>query len=360
MKLFEAVKSGIIVAMAVGSMANLTSCDNSMFDYEGDCNVYYSLDFVYDMNLKWADAFASEVKSVNVYAFDSNGMFVKEFSDAGDLLAVPGYNMPLDLTPGKYTLVGWCGLVNKYADAESFSVAAPVAGVTRIDELMCRLNTLNDPEIGEYTDSELHFMFHGKIDVDLPDTRDGRHYRYTMPLTKDTNHIRIVIQHISDDLYARDLSMNLQVANGVMAYDNSLVGGQRVTYYPWSMSGDVIEKGDDSRADTSAEDTTTYYGVVADMSTCRLMADQKDSLLLSATFTEDDKSNEIFKIPVIQYVLLTKEYFETAYGHPMSDQEYLDRLDEYTMTFFLGEDSKWMYAVIEVLTWRKIVRNYNL
>lgn len=361
MKLFEAVKSGIIVAMTVGLMTNLVSCDTSMFDYEGDCDVTYSLDFEYTMNLKWADAFASEVKSVNVYAFDNRGLFVKEFSAAGEVLTTPEYSIPLDLTPGKYTLVGWCGLINEGAEEESFSVETPVAGVTRLEELMCRLNTRNNPEIGAYTDSEIHFMFHGKIEADLPDSRDGQHYRYTMPLTKDTNHIRITLQNVSENLYKEDFKLKLQAANGVMAYDNSLVGELPVTYYAWNMLEDVIVNGNDSDTRAATEgDTTSYYGIVADITTGRMMASQKDDVFLSAVYTEDGNSKESFRVPVIQYALLTKKYCEQAYGHSMTDQEFLDRQDEYTMTFFLGEDMKWLYAVIEVLTWRVVVRNYNV
>lgn len=351
--------------MTAGFMTNLTSCNERLFDYEGDCDVTYGLKLVYDMNLKWADAFASEVKSVNVYAFDDKGVYVKEFSEAGDTLAVAGYEMPLDLAPGRYTLVGWCGLVNEGVDEESFSVAAPVAGVTTIDQLTCSLNTQYDPEIGEYTDSEISFMFHGKIDVDLPDTRDGQHYIYTMPLTKDTNHIRITIQNINEDLNEKDFDLSIQAVNGVMACNNAIAGTQTVTYRPWSVGRDVIEMGDDrakSRADEDAEDAETprYYGIVADISTGRMMADQQDTFLLSAVFNDDGTPRELFRVPVIQYALLTKKYIEQAYGHPMTDQEYLDRQDEYSMTFFLGEDMKWTYVVIEVLTWRVVVRNYNV
>lgn len=362
MKLFEAVKSGIIAVMAAaGFTMSLSSCDASLFDYEGDCEVTYSLNFVYDMNLKWADAFASEVKSVNVYVFDDKGLYVKEFSESGDVLSVPEYVMPLDLVPGKYTLVGWCGLVNEGAVEESFSVKPPVAGVTTIDELTCALNTRHDPEKGLYTDTELRFMFHGKIDVELPDSRDGQHYLYTMPLTKDTNHIRIMIQHVSNDLYEKDFNLSIQAANGVLAYDNSPVGGQPVTYYAWYMGSDLLGMGDDAGTMSVAEgDPNEYYGVIADLSTCRMMASQQDAFYLSAVFTEDGKAREIFRIPVIQYALLTKKYCEQAYGHPMTDQDYLDRQDEYSMTFFIGEDMKWIYAIVEVLTWRVVVRNYNV
>lgn len=51
----------------------LVSCDNAIYDDEGDCSVTYHLKFRYDMNMKFADAFTHEVKSVRLYAFNSNG-----------------------------------------------------------------------------------------------------------------------------------------------------------------------------------------------------------------------------------------------------------------------------------------------
>ena len=43
----------------------LVSCNNAIYDDEGDCSVTYHLKFRYDMNMKFADAFTHEVKSVS-------------------------------------------------------------------------------------------------------------------------------------------------------------------------------------------------------------------------------------------------------------------------------------------------------
>lgn len=77
-----------------------SSCDSFVYDEEGDCSVTYDLKFRYDMNLKWADAFSNEVKSVNLYAFDENGVLVWKNSEAGSRLASPDYSMDLPLRAG--------------------------------------------------------------------------------------------------------------------------------------------------------------------------------------------------------------------------------------------------------------------
>lgn len=66
----------LMTAMAVLPFIAFVSCDSVIYDYEGDCSVSYRLKFRYDKNLKWADAFANEVSSVHLYAFDPSGVLV--------------------------------------------------------------------------------------------------------------------------------------------------------------------------------------------------------------------------------------------------------------------------------------------
>ena len=61
-----------LLVLSVGGLA-LPGCDSVIYDGEGDCSVNYRVKFRYDMNLKFADAFASEVESVTLYLLDSDG-----------------------------------------------------------------------------------------------------------------------------------------------------------------------------------------------------------------------------------------------------------------------------------------------
>ena len=53
-----------------------SSCNDGLriFDGEGDCGVYIS--FKYDYNIKRANAFANEVNSIALYVFDQNDVLV--------------------------------------------------------------------------------------------------------------------------------------------------------------------------------------------------------------------------------------------------------------------------------------------
>ena len=176
------------------------SCDRSViFDYAGDCEVHHIVRFRYDMNLKWADAFASEVKSVHLYVFDSDGLFLQEYSDRGPALSTGDYFIELkNLPAGDYKFVAWCGLDND-TDDESFTVPQPVAGRTTIDELTCSLNTLGKSRGSLSSDKRLYFLYHGYLEDTLIDDNDGETFEHVIYLTKDTNHIRIILQELSTD-----------------------------------------------------------------------------------------------------------------------------------------------------------------
>lgn len=347
-------KSFLIPAVAL----LLASCNNPVFDDEGDCAVHYYLRFVYDMNLKWADAFPSEVNSVNLYAFNQDGIFVKEFLGRGNALSKSDYTMELDLDPGHYTLVAWCGLSNDGKDMQSFTVPSPKPGVTTLEELTCSLNTKSDSQYTVYSDERLYFMYHGHMEIDLPDSQDGNSYDYTMYLTKDTNHIRIILQQLSgESMDPERFGFRIEDSNGELAWNNDLLGDTKVEYLQWDRMGASAGV---SKKDPDGEYEITYVdGVMADLSVSRMMADHGKDFLLTVTDLEKDE-NIITRVPVIQYALLSKDYYQMAYNHSMTDQEFLDREDEYVLTFFVDENMKWISSSIYIHSWRVVLNDYGL
>ena len=341
----------LLAALAIA----LTACDRLVYDDEGNCVVNYRLRFVYNMNLKWADAFPSEVHSVHLYAFDSNGLFVKEFTANGEEVDSEDYRMQLDLTPGKYTLVAWCGMENQGVEEKSFTVPVPVAGQTRIEELTCALNVKSDSQAAAYSDSMLRFLYHGIQEVELPNVNNGD-FDYTIYLTKDTNHIRVILQQLSgEDMEAEEFDFKIEDANGVMGHDNRMLGTEMITYRPWDVlsgeAGIIPDNGENSRGDM-----VYAKGVIADLSTSRLMADHQDELTLTIT----GKDRTVARVPLLQYALMSREYYVMAYGHEMSEQEFLDREDEYLFTFFLDDSHRWVEMHINILSWRLVIHNYEM
>ena len=342
-----------VVAACTAAVTLLSSCDRVIYDYEGDCTVNYLLKFRYDMNLKWADAFANEVKSVRLYIFDESGRLVKEIDERGSRLAEPGYAVNMDVPAGRYHLVAWCGVDNE-GFAPQFEIPIATIGKTVATDQTCRLMRKSSTDYPAYSDERHQFMFHGDLDVDLPVDEDGGEYVYEMPLTKDTNHIRIILQQLSAENLDVDLfNFWLEDANGYYASDNSLLPDEEITYLPFaSLSGEAGVGKTDTRANI-----INVKGAIADFSVGRMMADHAKDMMLTIT---NNLGEVVASVPVIDYALLSKAYYEEAYGHKMSEQEFLDREDEYVLTFFLDEDRRWINTSILIHSWRIVLHDYEL
>ena len=340
------------ICVALVGLLALPSCNDWLYEEEGDCSVHYRLKFRYDKNLKWADAFANEVSSVHLYAFDPSGVLAWRQEEQIDPSTAVSYSMSLDLPAGDYRLLAWCGLRNDGKRDESFSVPEVSIGRTRIEEVQCALNRMYD-EAGAYSDERLYRLFHGSMDVSLPTDEDGGTYDYTMPLTKNTNHIRIIMQHLSgEDVNKDDFTFRIDDENGLMAHDNELMDDENITYRPWDIQN--VEAGtdnDDRRA------VSGMKGLVADFTVGRLIETHRDKMVLAITNSE---GRTVARIPVIDYALMGKEYYEEEYNYPMDEREFLDRLDECVMTLFLDENQQWVACSIQILSWRVVINNVEI
>ena len=86
----------------------------------------------------------------------------------------------------------------------------------------------------------------------------------------------------------------------------------------------------------SARATTSVATLLFELTTSRLMADHEPVL----TIHRDWDNRDVVRIPLIDYLLLVKGH----YNESMSDQEYLDRMDEFNIVFFIDANSNWYTA----------------
>jgi hypothetical protein len=96
---------------------------------------------------------------------------------------------------------------------------------------------------------------------------------------------------------------------------------------------------------------TSVSVALAELTIGRMTAGESPVLYIRNRETGED----VFRIPVADYALLVKGY----YREKMGNQEYLDRQDEYTMTFFLDE-GEWVSSVIYINSWRVVLNNSEL
>ncbi len=321
----------------------MVACDGSIYDYEGDCSITYRVKFRYDWNMKYADAFASEVESVTLYVLDENGNVVWQRTETGEALAADDYAMTVDVEPGTYDLLAWCGTTDK----ASFAIPD---SATR-EGLTCTMQREHDAGGSAFVRDELDRLFHGYLEKqDFADTEGV--YTITMPLKKNTNNVRIVLQHMSgEDIDYKKFEFAISDDNGSMDWDNSLLDDEPVTYYAWHVDSGQAEFEYDS---SSTRATSMFSAAVAELTVPRLMMENKGTARLTVRNTDTGKN--VLSIRLIDALLLVKGY----YNRPMSDQEYLDRQDEYSLTFFIDEGYRWTDAYIYINSWRVVYKEIEL
>lgn len=313
--------------------AAATSCD-TIYDDTDDCAMELRVKFRYDMNMKFADAFPHEVKKVNLYVYDADGKLALHKQEQGEALAAEGYSMSVnELTPGiPYTWLVW-------AEGENRGDSYTWGPADSEQLLSATLNTTTGADGRKTLGTDLTPLFHGRLDGRLYYAGQyGTTQTLTLPLTKDTKNIKIVLQELdgSADLKADDYRLEITDNNTSLAYDNSIASADPVVYHPWSVTTGKAGTGTDG---------TQVAALVAEFTTNRLVKDVNAPRL-----TVSDKTGKtLFSIPLIDYFLLVKG----NYLHEMSDQEYLDREDTYNMTFFLSHGT-WAGSYIYINSWRVV------
>ena len=328
----------------VAAVLAFSSCKNGLiFEGEGDCGVYYRIRFKYDYNIKFADAFANEVNSVALYVFDQNDILVNQIATTDKAALSSGaFEIPLELTPGSYTLLAWGGLMNE----ESFDFLTDTAiGQTTLQQMQVKMRRYKNSDGVASVSEDLLPLYHGTMPLEVTDAPGT--YTQTMSLVKNTNVIRVLLHEISGhDVDADKFIFEINDSNGLYNWDNTLLEDEMITYSAWHQS-----TGSADIEDSSVRAVTTVNVALAELTIGRMKAGKSPVLHIKSRETGED----VFRIPLADYALLVKG----NYRQGMGDQEYLDRQDEYTMTFFLDE-GEWVSSVIYINSWRVVLNNTEL
>lgn len=332
------------LSICIAAILSLSSCD--FVKDETDCVASYNLvKFVYDYNMKFADAFTPEVKSVTLMVFDSNtGKLVKEYRlPSSDLNS--NNELAVEVTPGSYDLLSWSG---DYS--ESWDIPQGKVGESTLDEYTAYLKR-KDIDGTATVDKDIKPLFHALKHVELPWASPSKPNRVTMPLMKDTNVVRIVLQQISGETVdASEFNYRITDGNGFLNYDNSIRSFDLITYKPWYLQTGSVDINTNPVTPEGMKSAPQFTraelgAALAEFTLSRITFNTDPILLIT-----NKKGETVLQINVRDYALLVKGY----YNRNMSDQEYLDRQDEYNMTFFLDDGGHWISTVIIINDWRLI------
>ncbi|MDE5730062.1 MAG: FimB/Mfa2 family fimbrial subunit [Alistipes sp.] len=344
---------GLLVLCTLG-----VACDGLIYEDEGDCSVTYRVKFRYDWNMKFADAFASEVESVTLYLLDGSGNIVWQRTEQGEALASEEYAMTVDVAPGTYDLLAWAGTTDK----GSFPIATDAA--TR-EELTCTLRRTQGASAEAEVRGDIDRLYHGYLAGQTFGEEEGVH-TYTLSLKKDTNNVRVVLQQLSgEQMDPERFTFAITAENGAMDWDNELLPDQLLTYYAWhTQSGVAGIESDDPNYISSLS------AVIAELTTARLtVRDRMAPLAAGAAeeafpeankmrlkVTDNQTGRTVVSVPLVDYALLVKgEYRKT-----MDDQEFLDRMDEYSLIFVLDDQLRWVSMSVNIHSWKLVMQNTSL
>ena len=335
------IRNGSVAMMAALSGLLFTNCDSMIYD-DSDCVESCNLiQLVYDHNMKFADAFDAEVEQVSLLAFDAETGLLVQRMDVEENKLTDNNEIFLNLEPGKYNLLVWAG-----RHSDSFDIAAGTVGQSKMEDFHCRMHR----EEGGHINDDLSRLYHGTLELDAKYASPSKPQKSIVYLKKDTNVVRVVLQQSGGDLDVNDYEFTITDANGWMNHDNTLRQDELLTYHPWySYSGSVdvnvdpIDPETKSAVSFSDETRVKHNAALAEFTTGRLMWGAKPILTIRHKGTDKN----VMRINVNDYAMLVKG----LYNEKMSEQEYLDRQDDYSMVFFLDDEMRWIDAYIYVNAW---------
>ncbi len=285
------------------------SCEWVNDDYS-DCPIGTWLHFSYTYNILDVDAAYNQVDDLCILIFDNDGKYLGAQKFDYVQFQQNGAMVELELPQGEYKVLVWGGLSDS-----NYEISELKIGETLCDDVMLALSK-NDA--AAENSNMLNSLFHTYLDsVTVAD-----YYNVIeAPLVKNTNHFSILIQCDSyDDSLGDEFGVVIRSDNAVMDYLNNIVKDNYVNYTPYKQfTTDVTNTSIDGATEVSSM-------LVSYLNTLRLMVGDDLSLTIIHKATDD----RLLDISLIQYLLLTRGYYD-----PMESQEYLDRQDSYSLIFYL-------------------------
>lgn len=290
----------LTVAFLLLMLTGATSC---IFEDRDGCVL--SVGFSYAYNVKDADAFSPEVRDIELYVFDFEGIFKEKYSDRGP--AFPeSYRMKVtSLPPGTYTFValGRNGTPESLSGEFRFSVLEP--GRSSLGDLTMLLDVENG-----VSDKRIASLYNGVTRVELKDGRQS----VDVGVRKLTNDFRIILMPINEEksLDGDAFDFRIEEKSSWLDYKGDKYEDRPILHLPHFQES------------TGA--------VIADIKTSRLIYEDRPTLVISRSGTGD----ELLRLNLAWFLSL---HGISEHRGRWSNQEYLDRQDAYTITFFVDGDA---------------------
>lgn len=365
-----------LVCFSAIALTTMSSCIKEDMD---DCPPAISkvaLQFDYTYNVKQADAFAAEVKNINVYAFDENGKFFDSYIESREKFET-GHTMEITgLKDGKYTFVCLARdrqVMSRAEDDEmEFSFASLTPGVSTIDDLTERMGKDNGEEIKN--DKEFAALYTAKTQVDFQRLNqkgnEGTVVTSTLSLMKCTKTYRIVLlpyENDQADFKPENFDVRIEGSAAWLDHKGEKVKNEGITYLPYNMERRANYDG----AHTEVNEEPVDQALIYDLSSSRMFErqndrrvvrdgdknDYDDKRIIITDLRDKDHPIELFNHSLPWFLALCGEKVNQNWG----DQEYLDREDHYVLMFYVSDKRDYnMITKVNVNGWNVNIKDTEL
>lgn len=365
-----------LVCFSAIALTTMSSCIKEDMD---DCPPAISkvaLQFDYTYNVKQADAFAAEVKNINVYAFDENGKFFDSYIESREKFET-GHTMEITgLKDGKYTFVCLARdrqVMSRAEDDEmEFSFASLTPGVSTIDDLTERMGKDNGEEIKN--DKEFAALYTAKTQVDFQrlnqNGNEGTVVTSTLSLMKCTKTYRIVLlpyENDQADFKPENFDVRIEGSSAWLDHKGEKVKNEGITYLPYNMERRANYDG----AHTEVNEEPVDQALIYDLSSSRMFERQNDrravrdgdknnyddKRIIITDLRDKDNPIELFNHSLPWFLALCGEKVNPNWD----DQEYLDREDHYVLMFYVSDKRDYnMITKVNINGWNVNIKDTEL
>lgn len=365
-----------LVCFSAIALTTMSSCIKEDMD---DCPPAISkvaLQFDYTYNVKQADAFAAEVKNINVYAFDENGKFFDSYIESREKFET-GHTMEITgLKDGKYTFVCLARdrqVMSRAEDDEmEFSFASLTPGVSTIDDLTERMGKDNGEEIKN--DKKFAALYTAKTQVDFQrlnqNGNEGTVVTSTLSLMKCTKTYRIVLlpyENDQADFKPENFDVRIEGSAAWLDHKGEKVKDEKITYLPYNMERRANYDG----AHTEVNEEPVDQALIYDLSSSRMFERQNDrravrdgdeinyddKRIIITDLRDKDNPVELFNHSLPWFLALCGEKVNQNW----EDQEYLDREDHYVLMFYVSDKRDYnMITKVNVNGWNVNIKDTEL
>ena len=365
-----------LVCFSAIALTTMSSCIKEDMD---DCPPAISkvaLQFDYTYNVKQADAFAAEVKNINVYAFDENGKFFDSYIESREKFET-GHTMEITgLKDGKYTFVCLARdrqVMSRAEDDEmEFSFASLTPGVSTIDDLTERMGKDNGE--GIKNDKEFAALYTAKTHVDFQrlnqNGNEGTVVTSTLSLMKCTKTYRIVLlpyENDQADFKPENFDVRIEGSAAWLDHNGEKVKNEGITYLPYNMERRANYDG----AHTEVNEEPVDQALIYDLSSSRMFERQSDrravrdgdksiyddKRIIITDLRDKDHPIELFNHSLPWFLALCGEKVNQNWD----DQEYLDREDHYVLMFYVSDKRDYnMITKVNVNGWNVNIKDTEL